>query len=1177
MQPFNTTAFEPIIQSLSQTSSQLPDLVTGLDDSARSIFLAQMYQQHPQQYLIVEPRAKQLSELYDDLIELLPTEAILLFPVEDTMAVEYSIASSENIGQRIQALSQLRSGDPCIILTNVSGFATRLSPVSLWDEGVIELHIGDEYDFSHFERQLHRFGYRREAMVEQPGQFSIRGSIIDIYPFNQEYPIRLDFFDIELDSIRQFDPIEQTSLEELQDMTIIPATDIIFPIEEQQLLKKTLHKKMEQSIQRMQDEELSARVKTQYQETLEQLDSGEPLKYAKAYLSLWDTEGTSLLDYMQSDGRLIVMEMGRIQQVEFQLIEENQFWIEHETMNGHLIPNLDIRLNAYNLIHQTPIRALHFSTMQRGMANLAFHSVHAIRYRAMNKFYHQMPLIKAELDQWLRQKYIIQVAVNNTHEANKTLRLFEEYQIMPAIIQDQAPEDDVINIVATPLSKGFELPQERWVVLTQEELFNQAKRRKRTQRHLTNVERIKSYNELDIGDYVVHPTHGIGRYTGIETIEMNGIHKDTIAIEYLDSARILLPVENISQLQKYVGSDASTPRLNKLGGNDWKKTKARVQSQVEDIADELIQLYAKRESEKGFAFAPDTPEQYKFEEEFPYVETQDQLQSAQEIKRDMERSRPMDRLLVGDVGYGKTEVAMRAVFKAVMDGKQVAFLVPTTILAQQHYNSLVERFADWPFEIGMLSRFVTSTEQKKTIAGLRNGAISIVVGTHRMLSKDVQFNDLGLLIVDEEQRFGVKHKERLKQLRSNVDVLTLTATPIPRTLHMSMTGVRDLSLIETPPNDRFPVQTYVMERNNGVIKSAIEREMARGGQVFYLYNRVATIEQKAMEIQDLVPEARIAVSHGQMNESQLEEVLLDFINGEYDVLVTTTIIETGIDIPNVNTLFVEDADKMGLSTLYQLRGRVGRTHRLAYAYLFYEPFKQLTELSEKRLNAIREFTELGSGFKLAMRDLSIRGAGNLLGKQQSGFIDSVGYDMYTQMLKEAVERKQGHDSHKEKAIQSSLDWQVAFDAYIPSSYISDERQKVGVYKSIQQIDSVEAYRELQDELIDRFGEFPDPVANLLDFALIKAQSQQSGIDKIMKKRQELVVTFNQAASERLQGVNIFKALESVPNKAQINMNRGHLEVTLNVYNQAMDQILNSLIKFSAGALEMIQASKEEES
>lgn len=1168
-----TEVFEEVATQLIDERSNAVDLITGLDDSARAIFIAQLFRKDPKPYLIVEPRSKQLNELYEDLTELID-EPVLHFPAEDSLAVEYSIASQERIAQRIAALNHLATGRPGIILTNVAGIQMRLSPVDTWKKGALKLQLGGEYGFNQLEAYLSCYGYQREPLVELPGQYSIRGSIVDIYPFDQANPIRLDFFDEELDSIRTFDPLEQTSIDNIDQVTITPAIDIVFPIEAQQALIPELRQRMDHIVKHTSNEEQRALISARYQETLDQLEQGESLKFASAYLSLWDRTGTSLLDYLSSDAQLIVMELGRIQQVEFQLLEENQFWIEQEVSRGQLLPNIEMKHEAYHRLREAPLNTLHFASLQRGMSGITFRSIHNYQYRGMNSFFHQMPLIESELTHWLRQGFIVQIAVSSKHEAQRTYDLLHEYDL-PAIIQADDPQSEKINILPLSLSKGFELPLDKWVVITEQELFNQQRRPKVRSAKQSNAERLKDYNELGIGDYVVHPIHGIGRYTGIETIEINGNHTDAVAIEYRDQARILLPVENISQLQKYVASESTTPKLNKLGGTEWKKTKARVQSQVEDIADELIQLYAQREQERGFAFAQDTPEQYKFEDDFPYPETEDQLRSIQEIKRDMESDRPMDRLLVGDVGYGKTEVALRAVFKAVMDGKQVAFLVPTTVLAQQHYHTIIERFADWPFEVGLLSRFVSKAKQQETIDGLKTGAISIVVGTHRILSKDVVFNDLGLLIIDEEQRFGVKHKERLKQLRSQVDVLTLTATPIPRTLHMSMIGVRDLSLIETPPNNRYPVQTYVMERNNGVIKSAIEREMARGGQVFYLYNRVASIDRKAQEIQDLVPEARVAISHGQMSEAQLENVLLDFIEGVYDVLVTTTIIETGIDIPNANTLFVDDADRMGLSTLYQLRGRVGRTHRLAYAYLFYEPFKQLSEISEKRLNAIREFTELGSGFKLAMRDLSIRGAGNLLGQQQSGFIDSVGYELYTQMLQQAIKRKQGGGSQLLDRPTSTLDWQFEMDAYIPYDYISDERQKVGIYKLVQRIDSQEAYVQLQDELIDRYGEFPDPVSNLVDFALIKYYALEIGITQIRRKRQELIITFNEWGTQHLQGERIFKALSTIDNKAYMGVKNNQLELTLNIYNQAVDQVLNALIRFTRAAYETFDQKEEE--
>ena len=645
-----------------------------------------------------------------------------------------------------------------------------------------------------------------------------------------------------------------------------------------------------------------------------------------------------------------------------------------------------------------------------------------------------------------------------------------------------------------------------------------------------------------------------------------------MSIHYQDGGHLFVPVHQIKLVQKYVSSDAKVPKLNKLGSSEWAKTKRKVETKIEDIADELIELYAKRDAEKGYAFSKDTVEQKEFEDAFPYSETQDQLRSIEEIKADMQKDKPMDRLLVGDVGYGKTEVAMRAVFKALMDGKQAAVLVPTTILAEQHYENFVQRFADYPFTIGLLSRFRSKKEQQETIDGLKKGQVDVVIGTHRVLSKDVDFLDLGLLVVDEEQRFGVKHKERLKQLKSQVDVLTLTATPIPRTLHMSMLGVRDLSVIETPPSNRYPVQTFVMEQQAMTIKDGIERELARGGQVFYLYNRVETIEKKADELRQLVPEARVGVIHGQMSETTLENILYQFIEGEYDVLVTTTIIETGVDIPNVNTLFIENADHMGLSQLYQLRGRVGRTNRIAYAYLMYQPDKTLTEVGEKRLQAMRDFTELGSGFKIAMRDLSIRGAGNLLGKQQHGFIDSVGFDLYSQMLSEAVLKKQG------KAVptmEDSVEIDLQVDAYIPSTYIQDERQKIEMYKRIRSIDSMETYHELLDDFIDRFGEFPDEVSYLLEVGMLKYFAEQLSITSIKKKQYSIIVSIAQPVAQQLEGVAIFEALGPVKLPAQVTKKGTTLQVLLNVTNQPTDLWLEQIKIFLEKCCEVVEVQKEE--
>ncbi|HFI0463285.1 TPA: transcription-repair coupling factor [Streptococcus suis] len=1160
---FHGALAQPIKELAANLPSKSNQLVTGLDDSARAVLWAQLFEQRPGQYLIVEPVATKFTQLVEDLQQLLPETPVHAFPVEEALAFEFSTASFDLQVQRVQALSALASGQACIVVTSALGLRKRLTPLARWRDHQFTLSLGQDQDRYQLEKALAALGYRRDEMVTGPGHYAVRGSIIDFYPLDAPYPIRLDFFDTEIDSIRYFDAEKQTSIENIQSIDVLPVQELLFHLEDQQRILPKLRSDLAQALGNIQDKATAEQIDRGMSQHLDALFQGQQLKHGAAYAEYFDPQGTTILDYLADDGVLIINELDRIQNRDRQAVQEDQFWIEQEILKGDLMPGLSLKLSAYDQIKKASQAKIYAATIQRGLGNLSFKSIQHIPYRSMNQFFNQMPLIKTEMDHYLKQGYQIQVILNTKEDARKAVSHFEEYQIQPVIIQDKDQVQlGAINILLGSLSNGFELPQANWVVFTGKELFNQVKRRTVKRQNLSNAERIKSYNELEIGDYVVHINHGVGKYTGVETIEIGGIHRDMVAIVYQDQARILLPVDQIQSLQKYVAAaEGKEPKLNKLGTSDWQKTKRKVAAKIEDIADELIELYAKREAQKGYAFSPDTKEQQAFEDAFAYVETDDQLRSAHEIKEDMEKSRPMDRLLVGDVGYGKTEVAMRAAFKAVMDGKQVAFLVPTTILAQQHYNSLIDRFADFPVKIGLLSRFVPKKVQDQTLEDLATGKVDIIVGTHRVLSKDIHFSDLGLLVVDEEQRFGVKHKERLKQLKSQVDVLTLTATPIPRTLHMSMIGVRDLSVIETPPSDRFPVQTYVMERNEGAIKSAIERELARGGQCFYLYNRVATIDQKAADLAELVPDARIAVAHGQMTEVQLETVLIDFINGAYDILVTTTIIETGVDIPNANTLFVDGADHMGLSTLYQLRGRVGRTNRVAYAYLMYEPFKQLSEVSEKRLHAIQEFTELGSGFKIAMRDLSIRGAGNLLGKQQSGYIDSVGFDLYSQMLKEAVDIKRGL-IHHEAGVSKNIEWDIQVDAYIPKTYVQDERQKIGVYKAIQAIDSEESYRQTQDMLIDRFGEFPDQVADLLEIALIKAYGFHLGLERVKQKGDWVSLIFNEYNSKKMSGPQIFQALDQIPIKVQVATEEEKLVVRFLIKDLASDRWLTYLKHFT---------------
>src|SRR5699024_7169069 len=697
--------------------------------------------------------------------------------------------------------------------------------------------------------------------------------------------------------------------------------------------------------------------------------------------------------------------MSRIQESANQLDLEEGEWYSHSLEMNHLMSQMNFSYDYSSIRKKMSHQKIYLSVFMRHIPNTKPEQIINISTRTMQEFHGQMPLFKGELTRWSKANYSVIVFVENEQRAKKVQSILNDYEIeLPIVEKVKLPLNQQVISIGN-LNKGIELPTSKLAIITENELFKKKKRQIRKQHNITNAERIKNYQELNIGDYVVHRNHGVGKYVGVETLVVKGNHKDYMLIQYSGDDRLYVPIDQIDLVQKFVGYEGKQPRLYKLGGTEWSKVKQKVQTSVEDIADDLIELYAERQARKGYAYDQDSELQIDFEASFPYEETPDQLTSIEEIKKDMEKERPMDRLLCGDVGYGKTEVAIRAAFKAISEGKQVALLVPTTILAQQHYQTVTERFQDYPIEVALLSRFRTKKQQNETIAKLKTGGVDIVIGTHRLLSKDLVYKDLGLLIVDEEQRFGVKHKEKIKEIKTNVDVLTLTATPIPRTLHMSMLGIRDLSVIETPPENRFPVQTYVVERSPLFIKEAIERELGRGGQVFLLYNRIENIEKIAQEINELVDGVRIAIAHGRMNETELENVMLGFLEGEYDVLVSTTIIETGVDIPNVNTLIVYDADRMGLSQLYQLRGRVGRSNRVAYAYFTYQKDKVLNEVAEKRLQAIKEFTELGSGFKIAMRDLSIRGAGNLLGAAQHGFIDSVGFDLYSQMLKEAIEAK----------------------------------------------------------------------------------------------------------------------------------------------------------------------------
>lgn len=1108
-----------IVTGLSQGLSE--QLVSGLAGSARYVYAAALYQATGRPLCIVTHNMFQAQKVFEDLIELVPSDQVLLFPGNELIGSELAVASPEMLAQRIHVLNRLSQGFSGILVAPVAGLRRYVVPSHVWRDSLLTLHVGEELDVDRFLDRLIELGYERVDLVERKGEFSVRGGIIDVFPLDAEWPVRIELFDVEIDSIRTFDMASQRSQENLLSFTVSPAKEIIASPSHLQEGAVRLEKKLGETLAKLKDTQSREKVARQIMQDVELMQQGQRVPRLFMYLSALYPSLETVLNYLHKETILLFDEPSRILDAAAQLQKEEAEWQTNRIAEGEYMMNLPLSATYDELFGKQQRQIVYFSLFLRQTPKTQPQNIVNLTCRTMQNFHGQMHVLKGELARWTKGNHYIVFIAADSERARRLERVLHDYQMEADLILEpkELPPGRPVIMLGN-LQTGFELPLNKLVVVTEGEVFT-AKQRKarRVQQTVSNAERIKSYLELKPGDYVVHVNHGIGKYLGIETKEILGIHKDYLHIQYAGGDSLFVPIEQIDHVQKYIGSEESEPKIYSLGGSEWKRVKNKVKSSVRDIAEDLIKLYAAREAAKGYAFSPDTEEQREFEAMFPYQETPDQLRAIQEVKQDMERERPMDRLVCGDVGYGKTEVAIRAAFKAAMDGKQVAVLVPTTILAQQHYETFRERFADFPIRVEVLSRFRSRKEQTATIKGLKDGTVDVVIGTHRLLSKDITFRDLGLLIVDEEQRFGVSHKEKLKQLKTNVDVLTLTATPIPRTLHMSMIGVRDLSVIETPPENRFPVQTYVLEYSPSLVREAIERELARGGQVYFLYNQVQGIEWMAEQLSMLVPEARIAVAHGQMNEGELESVILDFLDGQYDVLVSTTIIETGVDIPNVNTLIIYNADRMGLSQLYQLRGRVGRSNRIAYAYFTYQKDKVLTEVAEKRLQAIKEFTELGSGFKIAMRDLSIRGAGNLLGAEQHGFINSVGFDLYSQMLKEAIDELKGE---VQPVSVSPVEINLHLDAYIPSDYITDSRQKIEMYKKFVAVSTLEDVDDLAEELLDRFGDIPKPVENLLLISRIRVMAKEHHIVEISQKEPDVIKLYlHQSQNSNIDGGALF--------------------------------------------------------
>ncbi|HEW6435904.1 TPA: transcription-repair coupling factor [Streptococcus pneumoniae] len=1141
-------------------------LILGLSTSTKALAIASSLEKEDRIVLLTSTYGE-AEGLVSDLISILGEELVYPFLVDDAPMVEFLMSSQEKIISRVEALRFLTdSSKKGILVCNIAASRLILPSPNAFKDSIVKISVGEEYDQHAFIHQLKENGYRKVTQVQTQGEFSLRGDILDIFEISQLEPCRIEFFGDEIDGIRSFEVETQLSKENKTELTIFPASDMLLREKDYQRGQSALEKQISKT--------LSPILKSYLEEILSSFHQKQSHADSRKFLSLCYDKTWTVFDYIEKDTPIFFDDYQKLMN-QYEVFERElaQYFTE-ELQNSKAFSDMQY-FSDIEQIYKKQSPVTFFSNLQKGLGNLKFDKIYQFNQYPMQEFFNQFSFLKEEIERYKKMDYTIILQSSNSMGSKTLEDMLEEYQIKLDSRDKTNICKESVNLIEGNLRHGFHFVDEKILLITEHEIFQKKLKRRFRRQHVSNAERLKDYNELEKGDYVVHHIHGIGQYLGIETIEIKGIHRDYVSVQYQNGDQISIPVEQIHLLSKYISSDGKAPKLNKLNDGHFKKAKQKVKNQVEDIADDLIKLYSERSQLKGFAFSADDDDQDAFDDAFPYVETDDQLRSIEEIKRDMQASQPMDRLLVGDVGFGKTEVAMRAAFKAVNDHKQVVILVPTTVLAQQHYTNFKERLQNFAVNIDVLSRFRSKKEQTATLEKLKNGQVDILIGTHRVLSKDVVFADLGLMIIDEEQRFGVKHKETLKELKKQVDVLTLTATPIPRTLHMSMLGIRDLSVIETPPTNRYPVQTYVLEKNDSVIRDAVLREMERGGQVYYLYNKVDTIVQKVSELQELIPEASIGYVHGRMSEVQLENTLLDFIEGQYDILVTTTIIETGVDIPNANTLFIENADHMGLSTLYQLRGRVGRSNRIAYAYLMYRPEKSISEVSEKRLEAIKGFTELGSGFKIAMRDLSIRGAGNLLGKSQSGFIDSVGFELYSQLLEEAIAKRNGNANANTRT-KGNAELILQIDAYLPDTYISDQRHKIEIYKKIRQIDNRVNYEELQEELIDRFGEYPDVVAYLLEIGLVKSYLDKVFVQRVERKDNKITIQFEKVTQRLFLAQDYFKALSVTNLKAGIAENKELMELVFDVQNKKDYEILEGLLIFGESLLE-IKESKEENS
>ncbi len=1061
-------------------------------------------------------RAKDIYEDYK-----LYDKNVMLYPAKDLIFYQADIHGNQLVKERMKALRRVMEGRPLTVVTTFDSLMAPQVPLSVLEEYVVSIGQQSSINERELAKRLVGMGYEKNYQVEAPGQFSIRGGIVDIFDLTEENPYRIELWGEEVESIRSFDILSQRSIEKLQSVSIYPATELVLSEKDLHSGMEKIEKEAEKCSGKFRQEfktEEAHRLTVQVKELKEQVMEFHASANLESYIRYFYPETVSFMELFDKNKSCIFIdEPARVKEHADAVELEFRESMMHRLEKGYALPGqTDILFGAGEVAAKMgKSKMVTLAAMDRKSPLFKAEKKFDIGAKSIASYNNSFEALLKDLKRYRKNGYRVLLLSGSRTRAKRLAQDLQGEDLTAFYSEDPFREiqpGEVMTFYGRVL-KGFEYPLIKFVVISESDIFGLEKKKKKKRKKYEG-QKIHDFADLKVGDYVVHENHGLGIYKGIEKVEVEKVVKDYIKIEYRDGGNLYILATGLDVIQKYASADGGKPKLNKLGTQEWSRTKSKVKGAVAEIAKDLVELYAIRQQKEGFVYGKDTVWQQEFEELFPYEETEDQLLAIADTKADMESTKIMDRLICGDVGYGKTEIAIRAAFKAVQEGKQVVYLVPTTILAQQHYNTFVQRMKDFPVRVDLLSRFRTGTEQKKTVEDLKKGFVDIVIGTHRVLSKDVVFKDLGLLIIDEEQRFGVAHKEKIKKLKDNVDVLTLTATPIPRTLHMSLIGIRDMSVLEEAPEDRLPIQTYVMEYNEEMVREAIIRELSRGGQVYYVYNRVHNIADVASKIAEFVPEANVAFAHGQMKEHELERIMYDFIDGSIDVLVSTTIIETGLDISNVNTMIIHDADNMGLSQLYQLRGRVGRSSRTAYAFLMYRRDKMLKEIAEKRLEAIREFTDLGSGFKIAMRDLEIRGAGNLLGARQHGHMQAVGYDMYCKMLNEAVKNLKG--IHTEEDFNTSVDLDV--DAFIPPSYIVNEFQKLDIYKRIAGIENEGESEDMKEELLDRFGEIPKSVDNLLRIALIRVKAHKLYMPEVKGKNEEIRFSLNRDAKIRVENI-----------------------------------------------------------